>query len=52
MNSWDKLECLNEVFGSEMVLEEMCRVIGSIKADEALSYIMNVWDVRQEDENE
>lgn len=54
MNSWiDKLEYLKEVLGSETVLEEMCRAIGSIEADETLTYIMTVWGIGEdEDEDE
>lgn len=53
MNNWiDKLEYLSEVLGAEEVLEEMCRAIGSVEADEVLSYIMNVWGIGEEDEEE
>lgn len=53
MNSWiDKLEYLTEVLGAETVLEGMCRAIGSIEADEILTYIMTVWDIGEEDEDE
>lgn len=53
MNNWiDKQAYLIEVLGAETVLEEMCRAIGSIKADEVLGYIMNMWGIEEEDEDE
>ena len=53
MNNWiDKLEGLTEVLGAEAVLEEMCRVIGAIETDKILTYIMNLWGIEEEDEEE
>lgn len=50
MEWFDKLEVLKEVLGSEELCSEICRAIGSYEAEKALSYIMRVWDVDDDDE--
>lgn len=53
MNWIEKLEGLTEVFGAETVLEEMCRAIGATETDKILTYLMNLWDIEEdEEENE
>lgn len=53
MNNWiEKLECLTEVLGAETVAEEICRAIGSVEADKTLSYIIRMWGIDEEEDEE
>lgn len=48
MEWFDKLEVLKGVLGSEELCSEICRAIGSYEAEKVLSYIMRMWDVDDE----
>lgn len=46
----DKMDLLKETIGAENAFEEICRAIGSIKAEEALDYIINLYDLNENEE--
>lgn len=52
MNWIGKLELLKETLGAETTLEEMCRAIGAIGADEILGYIIRVYDLDMDETEE
>lgn len=55
MNNMDwieKLELLKETLGAEATLEEVCRAIGAIEADEILGYIIRVYDLNMDETEE
>lgn len=44
--SWiEKLELLKGALGAEATLEEMCRAIGAMEAEETLEYIIRLYDL-------
>lgn len=45
MNWIEKLELLKEVLGAEATLEEICRAIGILEAEDILDYIMRLHDL-------
>ena len=50
MNWIDKMDLLKEAIGAENAFEEICRAIGSIEAEEALDYIINLYDLNENEE--
>ena len=46
----DKMDLLKETIGVENAFEEICRAIGSIKAEETLDYIINLYDLNENEE--
>ena len=50
MNWIDKMDLLKETIGAENAFEEICRAIGSIEAEEALDYIINLYDLNENEE--
>ena len=46
----DKMDLLKEAIGAENAFEEICRAIGSIKAEETLDYIINLYDLNENEE--
>ena len=50
MNWIDKMDLLKETIGAENAFEEICRAIGSIKAEEVLDYIINLYDLNENEE--